>query len=162
MTCIFLQDPAAKKMTNYPADENGGSAMPLNEDDPYVQLEISLTDLLTESDRFIEGRLALAAARARVNKDDVRYWRAIESAFSLLDSPCGRGREHRPRYPWEHARRSCRWRSRRSNPWHAATVARQYRIDPRHRQHHRPSGRRWRCRAVLTAIVGAIKNKSTA
>jgi hypothetical protein len=61
--------------------------MPLNADDPYVQLEIALTDLLTERDRFIERRLALAAARARVNKHDERYWLAVEGAFSLLDSP---------------------------------------------------------------------------
>ena len=65
----------------------GGSTMPSNSDDPYVQLEIALTDLLTERDRFIERRLALAVARTRVNKTDVRYWRAVEGAFSLLDSP---------------------------------------------------------------------------
>jgi hypothetical protein len=60
--------------------------MPPSSDDPYVQLEIALTDLLTERDRFIERRLALAAVRTYVNKEDVRYCRRSKPLFSLLDS----------------------------------------------------------------------------
>jgi hypothetical protein len=55
--------------------------------DPYAEFEIALTDLLTERDKFLERRIRFAAARARVNKHDPRYWRPFESAFSVLDSP---------------------------------------------------------------------------
>lgn len=55
--------------------------------DPYAEFEIALIDLLTERDRFLDRRTTLATARARVNKHDPRYWEAIESAFSVLDSP---------------------------------------------------------------------------
>ena len=54
--------------------------------DPYAEFEIALTDLLTERDKFLERRIRFAAARARVNEHDSRYWEAIESAFSVLDS----------------------------------------------------------------------------
>jgi hypothetical protein len=56
-------------------------------DDPYVEFENAFTDLLTERDRFLERRLRLAAARARVNKNHARYWKAVESAFSVLNLP---------------------------------------------------------------------------
>ena len=56
-------------------------------DDPYAEFENALTDLLTERDRFLDRRLRLVAARARVNKKDPRYQEAVEGALAVLDSP---------------------------------------------------------------------------
>ena len=61
---------------------------------------------------------------------------------------CRRGRrqEHRSRYAWKYHRGRDRRRRRGTDPRHADSAARQYRLDAGYRQHHR-SGRRWRrCR----------------
>jgi hypothetical protein len=42
---------------------------------------------MTERDGFLERRAKLVAARCRLNKEDPRYPKAVENAFSLLDSP---------------------------------------------------------------------------
>jgi hypothetical protein len=49
-------------------------------DDPYAEFENALMDLLTEPDRFLERRLRLRAARARVN----HYMDATGKPFSVL------------------------------------------------------------------------------
>jgi hypothetical protein len=49
--------------------------------DSYDEFENALMDLLTEPDRFLERRLRLRAARARVNHFHGRYWQAVQRAF---------------------------------------------------------------------------------
>jgi hypothetical protein len=61
--------------------------MHANEDELYTEFENALTDLMTERDGFLTRRLKLGAARARVNKNDPRYLKAVERAFAVLDSP---------------------------------------------------------------------------
>ena len=57
-----------------------------NGDERYEEFERALTDVLTEREYFLERRTRLARARAAVDKHDPRYWEAVESAFSILDS----------------------------------------------------------------------------
>jgi hypothetical protein len=56
-------------------------------DERYEEFERALTDVLIEREYFLERRTRLARARAAVHKRDPRYWEAVESAFSVLDSP---------------------------------------------------------------------------
>lgn len=53
--------------------------------DPNVEFETALTDLLTERDRFLERRLRLAAARSGLNKEvrDIgRRWKAPSQSWT--------------------------------------------------------------------------------
>jgi hypothetical protein len=54
--------------------------------EPYLEFERALTDVLTEREYFLARRSRLARARAAADKNDPRYWEAVESAFSAIES----------------------------------------------------------------------------
>jgi hypothetical protein len=56
-------------------------------DERYQEFDRALTDVLTEQEYFLPRRSRLVRARAAVDRNDPRYWEAVESAFSVLDAP---------------------------------------------------------------------------